>query len=514
MVLADTLYRAVRVHSEKDLTKTKLFSCDGLYVHSQKFGYSLYKLYNETTDRFYRYALLPTDANIVWHTMIIGEYHILCQCEGDNTSEFVVLNTKFVNRLYEDRPSDINVYIIQRMLWPDDTDVRRGPTKKAEFELLYRLITSLSDLCVFQQQHKIANYKVDCLFALKINTISNIPEIGLEIDENGHRDRDPKKEQVRSLIIKQFVNRLVRIPIKRTASDNDIDLAAADAEKQIRLIFKDLVVDHSPDIDEKQFLDMVDKYNIDKTFVSMFFRKTEGDPIFRYSHTEIGEFLECSNVENYKHLCNFIKKELHEGEDYKILLDVCASSKIRSHGGHNKKMYMISRLGFYLICARLYKVKARTYCEHFARLYEITLDYCQRLRVRMIQNTPGQKEHKKAQALIKKRIDEVVEQRINKTKVAKVEKELEETRAALEKLRLEHEKLTEEYRTVRVLSNDSHKKYAIQRERNMEFEQYSSMTITKLKSICSEKKYKNYNKLRKSELVTLILNRGIRTEDI
>ena len=49
------------------------------------------------------------------------------------------------------------------------------------------------ELCTINPQYDVTGHRTDSMFQIK-SYIDNMPGICLEIDENGHANRDPKQE--------------------------------------------------------------------------------------------------------------------------------------------------------------------------------------------------------------------------------------------------------------------------------------------------------------------------------
>ena len=403
----------------------------GLFNHSKMFGYKLFKLNDINTKEFYCYGVTIQDFKKFLRVKGIPAIAI---CMNDeNIEECLPLEEDYFEELRQRAAKNITIYSLQRLCFPNNSEFREKITKKIEFEAGYRMFTKLSDIVVFKQQYEIAGFRLDFLFELKSAYNGNVPTVGWEIDEDGHRDRDQYKEQERQKILEYFTNRLVRTSINRTASDEEIEQAVSISAEQIRNLVKDLTIEFTSELTLDTFLQRVSGFNIDRDFLNMFFKRNEEDPIFKYNHEEVAKFLgftQHARDGGYVKFIKIMKRELQLEKDYvpaqplgvgqehaKDRVGKPNEDKTRSDGrglggaGKNKKYYKITRLGFYYICLHVNKIKAKQYRMEFAKVYEACMDLCQSLRHRTIVNIQDT-------AVKKERVDTFLKQSIEKKKTS------------------------------------------------------------------------------------------------
>ena len=260
-----------------------------------------------------------------------------------------------------------------------------------------------------------------------------IPSIVLEVDEDGHKGYSDENEKYRQKVIESFNNRFIKVDIPRKSSLEVIEQNAKDIELKLSTLSKELIIDYSPELNEEDFINQLEALNIDKLFIKKFLTNTTGDPVFRYTHEEVGEFLEYSNKENYRH---FTKSFTHspsfiEGIDYK-------NGKNLGGAGKNKKLYHLTRATFIRICINAYRKPRAHQCAHyFAQVYDFAMEYVQKLRVKRIK-LEG-KDPKKSEEVIAKRIEEIVLYRISKYNIVKLENET--LKEELERMKEENKEL-------------------------------------------------------------------------
>jgi hypothetical protein len=392
-----------------------------LSIHAKLIGYSLYCLEDKDTNNMY-YGMLYDDFINYFNKdnietsgvgLIDGDdeaymYIMFCSATIDNFTSMFLNNT-----------NNFELYIFQRILFPNNDDIKSKPTKQLEYDICFQLIMKLNDILIFKHQTNILGYFADLMFEIKSNTFNNIPTICIEIDEDNHIDRDPEQEHARQAVLEYFVNKVIRIPVKRNASNTDITDIVDKYAEQIRNLFADLVYEHTAEITEEQFINTIDKYNTDKDFISYFFNNER-------THNTIGDYLGYrAGNRNYAELRNLIKKKLKIDFDYETCCRVdpvagLTNNSNRNLGGagQNRIIYKLTRIGFYKLCIESSKPKAKRCLLCFVNVYSLTLEYTTQLRAKLIKNNTN---ITNTLPLIETRINERVEQRIKRIKIAKVE---------------------------------------------------------------------------------------------
>lgn len=423
----------------------------GIISHSKTFGYPLYILKDFDTDAIYSIGMLRSD----WHAFIgIKTFSdikraFLCENDqliGDESYDFCCLTDQILEKIKEYKNTgNFNTYIFQNFLYPEKTI---KVTKKLEFEIGYKLICKLNDLIIFKHQQNIMNYYADFLLELKNNLNRDIPSIVVEIDEDDHIQHDKIKEKNRKEVIEAFGNRIISISVNRNATEKEINSIVDNYAVQIRQLCKDLIIEYSPEIKDDDFIRIIEEHNIEKTFIQLFFKKSENtmvSSIFKYSHQEIGDFLGYSQTKNYNEFINnTIVSKFIEGKDYIICNKIFPGIPGKNKQGRPQKTYFLSRRTFNLICIRSPKPRANQCAEYFATVYDIALEYVQKLRAKNIKN---ETEIKPKIEKVEKRVDDLVKQRIDKYKTIKLEKELAELKnkvKELENIIIEKNKAIEE----------------------------------------------------------------------
>jgi len=290
---------------------------NNLFLHADSFGFSLYELYRES--KFIGLAVIRRD--FVNHFPVHDRFYNYCVCNlSENKSdigEFVMIDKNILDRIKSADGKKIQTYILQRALWHEDESLIASH-KKIEYETCRMIIQGLGDMAVFKQQYNILEYKADLLFEVRHNTLTCIPTIILEIDENDHSDRNKEYEKERQLVCEHYVNRVVRVPVGRNATLIDIEKISTKFVEKIKNIINELIAQYTEEISPQFFIDRMDKYNIEKKYVEWFYKKGDSGTVYKYDHKSIGDFLGYKAGEDgrYKRIRDIIKSDLDEGEDF------------------------------------------------------------------------------------------------------------------------------------------------------------------------------------------------------
>ncbi len=165
--------------------------------------------------------------------------------------------------------------------------------RRAETYVIPKVAIALARDCIIEPQKNITDYRVDSVFVIRDKDFDNIPDICLEIDENGHNNYDGKKEREREAFIRSFGHKLVRRSIKRNTSESELNNEIATIVVAVKNLIKDIKCEYAMDLTEEEFIAEIEKCdNIDIDFARLFARKS--DPKFgqfKYHHEDIANFL-------------------------------------------------------------------------------------------------------------------------------------------------------------------------------------------------------------------------------
>ena len=420
--------------------------------------FSIFEITSISHSKKKSYGILRTD----WKTHFKCEEisSVFAYVKGDTSEHiYVLLNEENLLHLKDLKPKFFETYVAQRYIFPDNQDIAERPIKKFEFELGFQLFTLLSDLLVFKHQKNILNYQADFILELKNNFNGDIPSIVVEIDEDGHASYTPENEKLRQSVIEAYNNRMIHISVKRASTQQDIEEIAVKYSKIIRDLAKELTTDYSFEFDEEDFIRILQDNTVEPNFIKMFFDNKTGDPKFRYYMSDVGDFLGYSNAKNYEQLRKFLTSSPHfeENVDWKVQkvtsmykytqTSWCTKKQnsqdpnknahngkepgIKGNGGDNKKLIIMTRACFNKLCFLSRKPKSVQLAILIANHSNIALDYAQRLRVNAITNIGKLKENKED---AKKRMDFLVEQRVDKTKITQISKENKELQEKIDSL--------------------------------------------------------------------------------
>ena len=466
-----------------------------LYKHSKLFNYRLFELYTEN-NKFTYYAMRSIDVKTHFGNFIKTQYSIEAFYE-DEPNECVIIDDIFFNQIYNIKNSGAKATILQLCLFPDDNSILEKCRKKVGFYMVAKISINLANKCIIYPEHNITDYRVDNMFIIK-SFDSYIPNICLEIDdrvrvardrlsfemqnstENNHSDRNQNEEIARENFIRTFGHKIIRVSVRRNESNEEVDKLIIKTTKDIELLIEDLITEYSiQNISENDFINKVSNdMTIEKEFAIMFVRKNDDNfEHFKYKHTEIASFLGYENIDNYKHFLNMMKKELRYEVDYISTinhLDDLRTTNI----SHPQKIpledvkkcgkritYMISRIGFYILCLMANKPSAKIYRRQFGELYEFSINYVNSLKKKVIENIQPSNVSEKA---VSDRLNYKTESIVKNKSISKLESENEKLKNEIFKLQEEIKLLTQEKNKFK--SNaDYYMKQSINKQSNKNF---------------------------------------------
>ena len=374
------------------------------------------------------------------------------------TEKCVIIDDVFFNQLYNLKNSGSKATILQLCLFPDDQLILDKCRSKVGFYMVAKISINLANKCIISPEHNITDLRVDNMFIIK-SFDSYIPNVCLEIDEDGHNDREKNNEIARENFIKSFGYKIIRVPVKRHESKEEVDKLIIKTTKDIELMIEDLITEYSlQNISETDFINKVNNdMTIDREFARMFVRKNDDNfEHFKYKHSEIATFLGYETTDNCKHFLTMMKKELRQEKDYIITIynqDAQGSAGTRRplkvlledvKKSGQKPIYYVSRIGFYILCMMANKPNAKIYRRQFGELYEFSINYVNSLKKKVITNIQPSNISENA---VKDRLDYKVENTIKNKSVAKYEveniklkNENEQLKKQIELITLEKEK--------------------------------------------------------------------------
>jgi hypothetical protein len=422
-----------------------------LYDHSKIYGYPLYKLYEHNKGKFHYYGILKNDFRSVFADIKSKITTVNCRYDDDNI-ECVTIDRDFFDKLYRSTNTGLKTCIAQLVIFRDNQDIINKCIKRVETYIVPKVAIELMDLCIINPQYDITGQKADAMFVIK-SYVDTIPGICLEIDEDGHKDRDPDEELNREQLFRTFGHRIIRESVKRNATLDELNEHINNIVEKIRLKMKDMMTEYSLTISESDFINKMEKItSIDIDFLKLFAKKDHNDHgSFKYTHNEIADFLGYESTENENNRCKgfieLMKKELKLNIDYivddknpEINFRVSNSSK----GGRSKKTtYFLTRIGFYILCMMASKPKAKVYRRQFGEVYELALQYTQSSKNSLINSIQPSKISERA---VTNRLNYKADSLVKNKSVTKLQhqydgllKENEDIKIELNKYKLESE---------------------------------------------------------------------------
>lgn len=397
----------------------------------------------------------------------------LKRLEEEKVMTAVHIPNDYFNKYEKTKASNVEMYFLQKCLFKKVIK----PVKFIEFESTWLIFKEICDICVFKSQVDILGYKVDGIFTLSTRFLCNVPSVAVEIDENGHVGYSAEQEQDRQKVIEAFGTKVVRVKIQRVPDLKEqrklINEECEKVSEHLRRLFQDMMIDYNPDITEDMFLKKIKECSeVDKGFISMFFKKPGNDEVFRYRHAEIGEWLGLNVVENYKSTRRLVENNLELGTEYRketkeetfhrldnFCRDGEGKSIIKVNGGKFTKdnnpakakqvNFLVSRLGLYIIVMNSKSPKAKVYLKYFAKVYEASMMFLQSKLSKVVKDNTDIETKKEA---VKERITTEIKKKESNLKVtkvikenAKLLKELTEAEEKYQEIKSKYEKEKEVY---------------------------------------------------------------------
>ena len=290
-----------------------------LEKHAQMSRYGIYSLEDRNTGDLV-YGILMQDHAQFWGTKK-GAKTIALTLDNEIVV-FADIDKKMLDYAQAATPSStengVRTYFMQRMMFPDNEDIPTRPKKKLEYEAAYQLWVNLGDTMYFTHQQNILNYHADMILELKSTIDLDIPSIGVEIDEDDHGGYDKKKEKERKEVIEYFDNVLYRIPIKRTASLEDIKKTVADTAKLIMDKVNDMLINYNPSVSQEEIEKELLKHNYANHLVTHFTANhNTGDKMHCLRHDVVAEALGYGKFKNFAKFRQVLTKYFVIGIDYK-----------------------------------------------------------------------------------------------------------------------------------------------------------------------------------------------------
>jgi SAP domain-containing protein len=475
---------------------TKL-SLEGLILARKLFGLDLYELYDDARGKFICLAWTRNSFKNFFHLEMTYKDVFY----DKELCEFVCLRKRNLTKIRE-QTEHLRVYILQRLLWPHKIFKVRTAL---EFECCYEVITKdpeLAALCTFEPQKDILDYRADCLFKVQVSVLSDVkvPDVVFEVNEDAHKAYSKENEANRFKVIEAFGYRFISANLKRTSSHEEIVTCAAEARAKLKKVVSDLILQYTPNLTAEHFLQVAAENDIDHQLLSLYFpTKDHQGATFFIPHLAVAQYLEyelsTGDRHSAQHFAELIKTKLVEGKDFIIVGGIEPTNK----RGAPKKVYMLSRIGFYMACLNSRKPKAKVAQISFVKLSEAALSFATKLRAGLIRNVGTLNCDEKVYA-----VRERVQVMKDKTKLHKMNERCRDLEAELvamkeEKLMLETQK-DEEIRRLKTANLDLERMRIQNLATGLSRKEYEKMSVAKLREECRINGLESKG-LRKAELI-------------
>jgi hypothetical protein len=446
---AEAYVREANYSSENIKNMYSSINLNNLIEHSYNFDYTIYEMYEDKKYKnFVSMCITTTDFKNRWPSSLrLGRHGVLAADKGQ-IGFFMEITPDMLQKLKKCKGNDFKEYILQRSLWPEDETLISH--KRIEYEVLMKIIMAMGNELSFTRQQDILGYKADLLFKLEYKNLTNVPSIILEIDEDGkedgmHKKYDNNKEIFRDSVCKHFANRVIRIPVPRKSTDRQLDVIANKYIERLENIVQDLVSQHMKDINPEYFIQYLNRHNIERQFIDLFYngctddeKLIDTDSPFKYDHRKAAQFLGYNAGKNgqYRRFRELIKNNL-DNEDYRVIKVSRAgagtgnfTNKSGNTIGLHKlpEVFMLSRVGFFIVCMCATGVKAKQCRKAFARVYDVSYRFAMSAKRRLSSNmldTDSKRD------LAEERLNAKAEQKKNRGTLTKLKQKLSKTNKEL-----------------------------------------------------------------------------------
>jgi hypothetical protein len=480
-----------------------------IYKHAELFKYSIYKLICKVDNNDYKYCVLKQDYSNYWCVKGNIEYYNIYDANnyGNDTCHTYIELTDYVfDTLKAMIPTktQINVYFTQRLFWSDDMEIRNRPAKKIEFETVYKLFLGLAHRMIIKHQVNFMNYYVDMLLEVKDNIDYKTPRIGIEIDENDHCDRNPE-EIARQNVLEYFDNIIYRIPIMKTDTDEQITIKVNDIIDKVTKRANDLLMIYNPNLSREELEQELISKNFASHVIEKFLDKhNTGDDVYCLRHDIVAKYLDYGKTDNYRkfrQLFTYSNTYFKENIDYKIVRKNTIENLHRLCNKTGTKLERIeiiifSRSTFHKICILSKKPKAYEIAMSFCNIYNMYSNV-------FVKSEGIVKQNRRNVVLeedIKKRVEVLVKQRIDKTRNRKLENKLENVESKYNKMVINNDnlqvsitELTTQVNSLYMKCQDMHMLYKTENYNHKELKIKYSQLKSNNKAL--HKKYKNVSNI-------------------
>ena len=224
-----------------------------LFSFLSMMGASLYGMYDRK-GRIVAYAMEP---DLCRKVFALKRCCHLRECRHGGSDDLIrmnVIDEAFIEKLYNDENRGLQACMAQLAIFPSDQRIIAKCKARVETYIIPKVAIELARECVIEPQKNIIDYRVDGVFIIRDQSACSMPDICLELDEDGHRRYDTQKERERENFIKSFGHKIVRVSVKRNATDDEMQKAIKDTVQAIRILIKDIRSQYAMDLMEEDFL--------------------------------------------------------------------------------------------------------------------------------------------------------------------------------------------------------------------------------------------------------------------
>jgi hypothetical protein len=333
-------YKLYMIKSYDDLEISYNSQIIYFYNYIQMYECQLYKI--QKGNKLYKYVMLKLSFQKLFNSFEIETYN------GDldeKSNKYSIIDESFFNNLYETKNKGLNSCITQLIIFKNNSNIIEKCKKMKKIYVISKVAIKMFDICTIMSDDN-----TDSSFIAKIRNL-NILDMYLEFGS----------EQIKIYSDNRSISYLLRPILNYDNLDNHIN----EIYKIIKIMIGDLILDYSLSRSEPYFIERLYRIdNVNENFIKLLERENNNTHgIYKYCYNDMTKILgyDIHNLEHNKYL-NSIINDLEKNIDYKITKNM-------------ESMFLISRIGFYKICKKSSKSKAKIFLEYFDYLYEQAIDY-------------------------------------------------------------------------------------------------------------------------------------------
>ena len=340
-------YKLYTIKSYDDLEISYNSQIIYFYNYIQMYECQLYKIQKGT--KLYKYIMLELLFKKLFNGFEIETYNGELD---EKTNKYSIIDESFFSKLYKTKNKDLNSCISQLIIFKNNSNIIEKCKKMKKIYVISKVAIKMFDICTIMT----CDDDTESSFIIKNHNL-NISVVYLQFGS----------EQIKIYSDNRSISYLLKPIINYDNLDNHI----SEISKIIKIMIGDLILEYSLSRSEPYFIERLYRIdNVDENFIKLLERKNNNNHgIYKYCYNDMVKILgyDTNNSEHNKYL-TLIINDLEQNIDYKMTKSM-------------DSMFLITRIGFYKICKKSSKPKAKIFLEYFDYLYEQAIDYLKYIKL-------------------------------------------------------------------------------------------------------------------------------------